>query len=401
MGVDTAYSNNVLKNSVKRSDIVTDVAANIFYKDQFSKANIDLSYDGLFETYSNNSFDDEVYIDGRAFLGYSLLANRLLWTLQQSQKTKTVNRFDADSPINKDSRSTFQTGPILTLRPTNVDQLQLQSLYFSTEFRDTTTQDNEGVAGNVQWTRQINPLTYVRLIAEYSDIEFDSSVLEYRKKSYGLGFGRTIKQGMVRAQYGFNKIDRENGFSADASYANLELDFNFAVFSGGVRYRKELDDTSSDIDASDLFSDSSSIDAGLAIIDIYERQQLDITIKSLDRSSTLGLWGITLQASEDNYLTSLLSEKRQSIKFDYRYNLSRSLEISFDAQYSKADREGVDAFLKYDSSKSTVRLVYSPTNRLSLYLGGQYRERDDDFRGGYNESRLTLGFNYSFGLLQK
>lgn len=404
LGANLTRTDNVFKRSTnEESDLKRTVQAGLFYANKTKLIDANFNYDASFETYDKDSFDDKTYLNGNATINLTFIPNVFSWTLLQSQRTQTINNFDPETPENTDERSTFQTGPTLSFSPSKVDKVSITGLYIDTSYDTSDFQDSERTQAQLSWSHQTSAIGSITLKGNVSDVEFTNNGMEYDQDYYGIELYRRLKLGSASIEFGRDKIDRGNGVTIDGNSFNVALDLEFVSSNFGLRYVKQLTDTSNGLGLNSRINGSiidqfDSGDANLSVVDFVERKTLQAfyTIKSRSGKSSFTLGVIS---SDEDYKTSDADETQDSAYVNYRYKFSESWSSLFRARYSEVDRDQDEALGKNKTKNYSLFMTYKYSPQFRIEIGAELDQRSNTGNLGRDYDELTgiIGFNYTIG----
>ncbi len=403
LGLRLKHSDNVSRSQAnERSELEQAIDTTIRYSTSTPFVNAQLKYQAQFETYNQDTHDDEWYLDGSAQVQVNLLPQRLQWVFNHSQRTQTIDSFGSDSPNNLDERSQFQTGPVLNFDVTGVDQLKFSAFYIDTRYDKSDFQDSERNVGQVAWEHRTSQIGVFSLKASVSDVEFLNHDFTYDNTSYGLEYQRKLKYGNFKAEVGNNEVERSNGANFDGIYSKASLNIELVESELAFRYLKELTDTSAGLGLSGSLSDNLGTgDEELGLIDVIEREtaQAFYTFKGNEPESRL-TFGVF--QNRDLYQTANRDDQRRGIFVNHHHQFSNEWSSQLAVRFTETDRTSViDSFNEglNETTRTSLYFVYRYSPQFRVRFGLQHTQRDnsDNTSREYDELEGLIGVYYRFG----
>ncbi len=343
------------------------------------RIDVELDYFGELAHYENDTIDREDFWEGDASVVFTLLENRLSWEATHSRTEQLQNARDVDIRNNRESRDIFSTGPDLTLRLSQVDQLLLQGRWNAVQFQDTEQTDSERLSGLAGWQRRLSPTSTASLAYEYVDVEFDDldETLAYERlyASYEVA----LKSSSYTISLGANRSDWDT------------LDDNEGFF-GEIEWRLESGEHRLSLAATNQLTDS-GIGLGGSGVTGGDFQPQDPNFGQLDEVERLGgrlgygFDGLCarcqvdfgLDYDEQDFQTLDLDQERFGGSIGFTFQFSSRADLRWTARYSEIDFTADDR--TDELTNMQLRLNWQLSRSLSVALWGFIDERDTS--GGF------------------
>ena len=117
-------------------------------------------------------------------------------------------------------------------------------------------------------------------------------------------------------------------------------------------------------------------------------------------------YNLALQSSEDEFQETGRLRETDSLTFNINYNLSKKTNVSTAFQYANINDDLVDTDTATNNESIsrgvTVRINHSIGKKLTAFSSVRLMDRSGSFNAGsvfgpdYSETRLTIGFSYTF-----
>jgi hypothetical protein len=334
-----------------------------------------------FREYSTDDVPDEWvgYFD--AFADFSLVPNRFSWFFRQTYSQGSANPLAAPSGLNRETASTFSSGPQLDIPFGDRTTFSLDGTYTSKRYHDNEILDGESVAAEIGLFRRVSRRTRVGLIADRTEYEFDANLTPYAVEGVGFLYENQLLAGEAYMEVGQNTID-----FADTS-------------SSGPRYRLAWSRALSSfshvrIAASREFTDygtATPVDSGLLLLSSspLDRTWLELTYRFTTPST---IASFLVAASEDEFLTDpTLNNDSAWAKFGLDRSLGTQLRLVFSAELVRRNYHMLS--IEEDRFVS-LALEKTLKPRLTFEVEASYYER----RGETPVNELLYELRLSYGV---
>ncbi|HEX5461278.1 MAG TPA: outer membrane beta-barrel protein [Steroidobacteraceae bacterium] len=218
-------------------------AANLDFGVKRSGSRLDATAVGNFTDlyYVQGAYSNQVLgrFDGLALV--KLWPEHFNWTIGDSYGEEQTDPFSAITPLSLQRVNVFQTGPQLTLHPTDATFVNLDAGYSRITYQRSPF-DGHDFLGSFELGRRLSPLSKLSLVAEAESLRFDNTTLNTnydRRQAYG----RYLIEGArtsIDAQLGATQAN-DIGSWKTSPLVRLLLTrrlspFSVVTFSGGREY---------------------------------------------------------------------------------------------------------------------------------------------------------------------
>lgn len=362
--------------------------------EQSKRYSYDLSVQGQFLSYLNNTFSDEflpaIVFQGRA----EIVPGRFAWVVDDRYGQIVRNTFNPDNPANRDDTNIFSTGPEITLRLGATTSLVLSARYID-NFFDKQNIDNDRMTASAAVQRRFSPARSGSLIVSTERVEYDDPAAgsNFDRQEAFVRFQSAVSNGTVSVDVGANSL-HDRGTSESGLLARVNV---VRQLPNQIRFT---------LSAATQFSDAGQIFLAGGLREDQFRRSEDVLASSdpLRRDSVnfsvtrpLGRGQLSARVDwwQDGYETQTTFD-RNSIGFnvDYNHRFTRNLQGRVLANFVQQDFDNVNR--DDDLTGLGAELNWSMTRKWWL-TGGLYRyERDSSLAGAdFEDLRAVASISYS------
>lgn len=390
-GVEAVYTDNARQTAFDEdSDVETRVNIGVQHRTDPGKCNSELAARLGYGYWHEDAFDPEVYTN-LDFFGDCRLGNNLVWNVSDQLRDVVEDNRLADNPDNRTRKNVFRTGPILSLRLSDVDRLSLSAEYENTEFSENDEPDSDRYIGTASWTHLFSPTLNAGLTARADKAELDNDE-EIERGTLTATFSNTWAATRLSGSLGYSQVEstlNNVSQSSDGVVGSLHLarDINPST-ELTLEASRELTDQTSDFD----------IRFGEFVFNLEQTSVVEVSLVRLGLNkqfSSGAQFSTAVFATRSDYLATGLREERSGISADYSRPVTGRFSVSAGGSYD---------YLTYSDSGDDDELInlklgadYQFTRKLTMNgkVGHTQRTSDAIFRE-YKENWVLLGLNYQF-----
>lgn len=391
--LESRFSDNVeLSASDETSDLETRATIGIGYRTDPGRCNADLSSRFGYGYWIDDTYDPEVY-SNMTFLGDCEASDNLSWELTDHLRDVTQDSRVGDTPDNRTRKNLFRTGPVLSLRPTSVDELVFRASYEQTDYSEAIEPDSERYIASAAWNRLFSPTLTAGLFVSVDRAELDIIEEDVDRDTLTATFSKQWVATRLSGSLGVSQLEsRRPGSESenDGIVGNLRIEreinpTTLLTFAAN----RELTDQTTDLD----------IRIGSFVFNLEQTEPVEVTAfratldKAFSDGSSLRLTGY---GSQSDYLLSDLTDYRAGISTSYRRPMTEFMGFNAGLGYDFYDYGG-----ETDSNDQvldlTVGLDYQLSRKLTARgsIGHERRESETASRE-YDENWILLGLSYQF-----
>jgi len=164
--------------------------------------------------------DDEVLGSVDGTLVAQLVPDRVRWDFGLSYGQVRINPAGVVGPLNRQSITSFSTGPQVTIPLAARTSLQISGFISEQKFEETTELDGRITAARLGLERQITPVTQLTLAVDVSETEYDLDSQTYDFETLSLEYRRELATGEALASIGRGSVEID-GNSEPTTVAQL------------------------------------------------------------------------------------------------------------------------------------------------------------------------------------
>jgi len=392
LGLESEYSDNSgLSATDENDDLRTSLLAGFAISEEGPKLNADITSLIEYNSYRDETFNDETWLYLNGGLSWTLRPRTLYWTAENFYSQVQSDPLEPGTPDNLVNTNVFSTGPNILFRIDQVNSIRMEARYMDYRF-DGTDADNVRNSLSASWVYGPRPSTELSLTSEFEDVTYDeTNDSDYQRTNLFFGLETEYSRSLFELDLGVSYIDRQLGENIDG-------------FLGRLLWRNQFRQQSYfQLDASTQFTDSardlllaSDQQQQIGVIqeqisgDIFYDRRLEATYRL---GSSINSYEMYLAYRDEDYEILLLDRITKTIRFNYENVQSSTLSISSYLQYREV--EYIDAIQQDDEFNGSIALDYRLTRKYTLRLA-YYRNSQDSTNPiyQYDENRIMLSFFY-------
>lgn len=390
-GVTSRYSDNVTRvPEAAQEDLETRTTIRFAHQTDPGTCNARTRAEFGYGVWADDTFDPEVYSE-LDFLGDCAVSDNIRWELSDNLRDVVQDGRSVDTPDNRTRKNVFRTGPVLTVRFSQVNQLEVSGQYENTDFEENSEIDSERLLGSVGVTRNLSPSTDigVRFLADRAELDTGE---EIDRDTVSLTIRKAWSATEIQGAVGYTEYESrfmDQVFESDAIVGNLLLERDVSASTVAfLSANHELTDQTSDIDVR------------IGDITINLREQVGVEVTTVraglrtvysDRSNM----ELALFANQTDYLQSDEEEDSRGADFRFRLPVVPRLDGLLGARVERRSFEPED---RDDTLVSvSVGLSYQATRKLDLVGRAGRSSRDSNLPAiEYEDNWFEIGLNYRF-----
>lgn len=391
--VEGRFSDNAeLSNTNETSDLETRTTLGVGFRTDPGRCNADLASRFGYGTWLDDTYDPEVY-SSLTFLGDCEINDNLSWELTDYLRDVTQDSRAGDTPENRTRKNIFRTGPALTVRPGDVDELVFRASYEQTDYSEPIEPDSERYIASAAWNHMFSPTLIAGLSASADRAELDTVGEDVDRDTLTATFDKQWVATRLSGSLGVSQLEsRRPGSVSDnegvVGNLRLEREINPTTMLTLLANR-ELTDQTTDLD----------IRIGSFVFNLERTEPVEVTAAraTLDKVFSDGSSvAITGYGSQTDYLLSNLTDYRTGLNAAYRRPVTEFMGFNAGLGYDFYDYGG-----EIDSGDHvldlSVGLDYQLSRKLTANgsIGHERRESETASRE-YDENWILLGLSYQF-----
>lgn len=344
--------------------------------------------------YQDDTFDNDDVGSFVADASFKLTPQALTWFINDHFGTLLLDRFQPDTPVNRENFNRFSTGLDLMIRLGSRTAINLIGEYQDHNYEKSDT-DNTQVSGTLSISRLLSPNRKLSLNGRTERIEFDDETQRssYDRVSAYLNFSSDGARSTLSASLGVNEVQIQ-GTTDDGFFGEL----NFT--------RKLSDRTEFDISYDRRFSDAGNIFSITQDSALDFNETRDVSTNGDPFESQRAMIGLNMdQGRNQLYLrTSYYDEDYEGSNSQdlSRYNVSAGFQRELGSGWSVGGgviaqkREFDESGRDDDDFSVRIGIGRRLSQSLSLLLAYRRTERDSSDTGfDFVENRYDLTVSYS------
>ena len=391
------YSSNSLQTDQdEKNEISPNLGLFLRASDTTTQYEALLDYGWEERWYSQNTFEDESNITGRANLKWIFSPRVLSWSIDNQRAETRIDASGSDIQDNRQVTDTWSTGPDYSLFFNAADQLNLKARFATVSVEDTDT-DSDRIQWAASYLRPLDQTTSMAITAEATDVRFDDSQnLDFKRYDV---FGRWQGQrseSFLQVDLGVNQVNRDVVDNVTGGLFRFlwEQDLSLAgLFS--LSYEQELSDETTALQRSASADFNQPVEGNTDSTDIFYSRQWRI---NYDLEGPTGPINFNLAHQTLDYEVIDSDERSWRFNASTTYLLSPTLSSLFFFSYErrKFTEQLVDSDFLYNKDWNYgVRFDYRLQRNMSVQAELLQRFRSsnlDDFQVTQVNILMRYGF---------
>lgn len=411
-GNDLSYISNATQaDNDQSSDLENSFYVQVSGRESSSDFLAEFNYQVANETHSTSIFRDQSVIQGGFNGRLELIPRRVSWVFNHGRSEILSDSNGVDNPSNRVERQTFETGPTLSLRLSELDFVNLSYRRSRVGFENSSVEaggeDSDRDLFQVSFSHMLSPLSRVSLSGSNTETEFDGSALQYHSNNVNVGYLRSVLGGRFTFNVGLNSVKSDAGpfqHSQESEGTFYDIGVTQAIKSDHhVSVKANRNITDSTVIGIDIDPGSVDESTDLAILDFL--QNLSATeIVTVQRNEVTYLYssryrwevGLSLSHVKNEYETDSPSQSRLSYGVNVPYRIKENRRFVGSYSWSRstvASEEGGGV------EESIVSLNYSATISQHLtwsaWSSVSFRG-DSESNKNVRSSLMGAGLRYNF-----
>jgi uncharacterized protein (PEP-CTERM system associated) len=309
--------------------------------------------------YSNKNFDSQVLGTLGAQANWTVIPQRLDFTIEDDAGVQPVDSLASNSPENQQQTNVISLGPVLHFQFNEATRGQAELKYLNSYASKVDDFDSSRALGAFRVIRDVNPTTQVSLNLESQrvDLKNNDAGPDYTRNEFYAHYVHTLRDFDVDASLGWAYIDFTHAHSASKPMANVTLGWRASVdnsFSLTGRY--EFSDAAQDM----------LLQPGQTIVDSMTNVSAN-PLELINDPTRGGINTGTMVVDSDVYLD-------QSLEATYSYRGDR-LSVTVQPLYRKLSYLNDTTFNQKEKSGAvSIEYRLRPTYYLTAF--GNYQHLD-------------------------
>jgi len=394
LGVE--HSNNVTASG---ADPIATATSTVGLQADFNQqaANYSLNIEpGLqYRSYSETTFDDQLFVSLDAGLLWNISKQRFSWTFEDYLDQSAIDSTSASTPFNQQDTNVFLTGPDVTFRLGPVQRIELLARYLDFYYENTDA-DNNRYGVLARWIRQPNAVSTYGLNVDAADIRYKDPLNneDYTRYDAFVSIEKKLSTYDLDIKLGYTEIERDFSENLDDFLAQARLNYRINSKSS-----INLSAISEYTDSSRNFLLSRASREGVRSFNtqingsVFYLQQ---AFAGYTWSDHINVVNIEYSINTDEYdaVNSDLDRKVQNYRLGINRAITGHLSVSFDAQLGDSEYSGLSR--KDEDTSVGLAFSYRMSRSLSLQLGAQRSERESSTETlNYVENIGYMSVHYS------
>lgn len=343
--------------------------------------------------YTQNDFDDEARANFMLAGDWFILPDTLDWFVTDRIANAPINPLGTTSPTNVQFVNVLETGPRLTLRPGNANELTIGVAGASVNAEETPI-DHERKTGSLAFFRDLSSYSSLGIEATASEVDFQPEAVaeDFEQESAHLEYRRRSDTMNLSVAGGSSRTELATGLVGDSATGWIRLGMR-RTSDSSVYFSAErrASDTATAMLRNELLFDPGSSSSFIVTGDPLFA---DSATLRYTRGWRAHQWSASLFARELDYFVTPLDQKQKGVRLGMNFRFSSRLALLTNAAFSDVE------YLNIDRS-DTFRLLraeadYRIDRAWSLVSGLRFLKREStDMSYSFDELMLTLFLSYS------
>ncbi len=350
--------------------------------------------------YINDIAPDRVAGDITANLLWKIRPGQFEWYLDDTFTQTTINRFQNNSPGNRQNVNILSTGPDYTIRFSATNNLILSGRVENFQFENNNQQifasgNNNRGTFSASWSKQMNSRLNLSLNDDAEVVRYRNNQLNsYDRNDVYLGVSYSSGLHTLDAQYGFTNV--RNELTDNVQYDRYLLAVSRAsTRNSSIRlsYQDIATDTGRQLAQGATASSGGGSISTLTSNDVF----VDETLRAqYIKTEITGGFSLDIYSRNRTYRQlSALDEESEGVVLTGNWNLEQGHSIVYAASY--INTLFVDSSVNREDEDYIYSISYNHRLRRNLSVNASVisSERESTAQFSYDDLTFTLGLTYS------
>lgn len=326
VGLIEEWIDNVYYTSENRLE---DLASRLYVDAELNRTgeatNFDLAYRITHESYVQNSYESDVYLDGSGNLNVNLLPGKLVWNSNISSSITSRESLEPDRPDNRDQRNYLATSLKYGVLGSRVNSVVADVNASATRFREAKDNSSDRVGLGLNWDHTFSTITDGGIGCSADDVDFIETDDRYKTIRCMVNATRQIRNGLIDGGLGRRVINPEVG----ENLKGLSYSLNMTWSDANSRYKlvsyRDLTDTSIGLNDQDFVGGGSNpIDTNTDTLSLTVRKRIEFSYGYI--WSQVSSVDLVIYRDSDDLYDSQLDTDREGLDLQYNRKLGDRLE---------------------------------------------------------------------------
>lgn len=394
VGVGLEYTNNAkLTSDNQVDDLIAVGYIGAILQETDGPVTADISAALNHHRYTKDTFEDRRYFNLGANVGWEMIKDRFDWFLRNYYYQRPINSTDPNTPDNIQDTNIFNFGASMVYPFSARQTFTLRPEYQNSYLEQATDSQQISLFGS--WNYQVSNVTSIGLNASIRTIYYDNPLIaDVTFSSIFFAVSGSRARSEYATNLGTTYVNRANGQSTEEFAGNLNWMVNLTSRS---RVRAFISTDLTDTRSAAL---NATVDPGLGdpndiqvTTDVIRSQVATLGYHREDGTLKSGLTGALRQL---NYSETPNDRKIASLNAVFNYPVTALLSSGLYAQLSKTDL--IDSNRIDNRYTLGVNFKYQLSRTLNSSFDIKYRNRDSTVESqNFDEWSVYINLVYGFG----
>jgi len=362
----------------------------------------------LHRRYDDDRFDGATDATLRGTLDWTIVPERLSFSVVDDLSLQPVDTFAADAPGNRQQINILSAGPTLQFRGSPSWRGAAELRWIRSDAEVTDEFDSQRVLLALRSNKALGRNGTLSVNAQTQRVDFDDDLLarDYRRDDVYLRYVRTLARFDLGLDAGWSRLDYRRarvGFADGRDDPLLRAEFAWRPEAGhriGLQYSREFSDVTGDALYSGTIAEPGDPTPPPAIVTgdtvVNASPYLDQRLQAgYEYTSTRLSAGVTPHVERIRYSDDdRFDQNGRGLGLELDWRARRTLSLGFSAAYDRIEYITLD---RIDSTRRyTLRARYEWTRRWSATAGLQrYERRSSEAGESADQTLFTVGVTYA------
>lgn len=364
----------------KDTRLFTQLSTQVGHQATYNQMSLD--YQADYSDYVEDTLDEEYTFVGSGQLTLGSASSPLKWRFANTEQETLLRATLPDTPGNSSTRSTFTTGPTVSLRFGKVDTVQLQSEVSYTKVENSPI-DTKSEQSSISWLHQQSRHTTWSLSTSYNKITPDEAVFsQYKQYRTGLGWQYSGNQFQASADFGLNRVETQAAPEDTFSEIAFSLQKSWASQSLQARFERSISNSGENQDFEELLNLN---DVGAQTFELTRRESasFDYTFDKLFEHQNL-VYSLTITRAVSLESPSIDKIRYNTLRLERSINprTSMTFNIAYTNYFTRSN-SGDESEREEGIASLAARYNYSASINFNCQAG--YVSNNTDL-GSFNSN---------------
>lgn len=359
----------------------------------------DASYQWNAQEFTENSQDDERYVDGSSRVNFGKKDDPAALEVSHSQRMLLITPDAVGLTSNQQEREIISVLPEIRKKIFDADRIALSGQFVRVKFPDNNLQNSERDGFSFSWVHPLSNTNLVQALIQQQNITFENyPSADYKLSASMLAYAVELRKFKYRIELGYNESGPGEGEKQSAPAYKIIATYQAGYNQFDISAGRTLTDTSfgnGNLDNNVTLPGSDGMSLDINRIDRVDAELKWETSGICSRCA----FALSVSATQDEYLEKDEKSLSTFTNARFAYSFSTAAKIALSGARSEQDFENEIVAKDYTLNYVAVEYSYQFLNGVNVRLVGRNEDRKttaETAEGTYEENIYSVGLGYKF-----